>query len=209
MIQCALTLQIVVSGHDIRDLNVKWLRSHIGTVSQEPVLFNTSIMENIRYGNPSATFGDIKQAAKLANAHSFISSLPNGYHTVVGEQGSMLSGGQKQRIAIARALIRDPKILLLDEATSALDTENEALLQEMLKNGGRDRTVVMVTHRLPLVKCADTVIIVEGGRITWKGTPAQLYSMKGIKQNEVYTSCCYNYMEYFMAFLQAGDSNSY
>ena len=174
-----------VGGHDIREVNVKWLRSQIGTVSQEPNLFNTTIRENIQYGKPDSTMEEVVQAAKLANAHKFITSLPQGYNTNVGEQGSMLSGGQKQRVAIARALIRDPKILLLDEATSALDTENEALLQEMLKSASGERTVILITHRLPLVKCADTVLMMDGGMVTWKGTPSQLYSMKGMKQNAV------------------------
>ena len=116
----------------MRELDVQWLRQQIGVVSQEPVLFATTIAENIRYGKEGVTQTEIEEAAKAANAHSFISELPDGYDTLVGERGTQLSGGQKQRIAIARALVRDPKILLLDEATSALDTESEAQVQAAL-----------------------------------------------------------------------------
>ena len=116
----------------MRDLNLHWLRQHIGVVSQEPVLFATTIAENIRYGCDGVTQAEIESAAKAANAHSFISELPDGYDTLVGERGTQLSGGQKQRVAIARALVRDPKILLLDEATSALDSESEAVVQAAL-----------------------------------------------------------------------------
>lgn len=121
-----------VGGYDVRDLNLHWLRQHIGVVSQEPVLFATTIAENIRYGHDGVTQEEIEAAAKAANAHSFISELPDGYNTLVGERGTQLSGGQKQRVAIARALVRDPKILLLDEATSALDSESEATVQAAL-----------------------------------------------------------------------------
>ena len=116
----------------MRDLNLHWLRQHIGVVSQEPVLFATTIAENIRYGRDRVTQEEIESAAKAANAHSFISELPDGYDTLVGERGTELSGGQKQCVAIARALVRDPKILLLDKATSALDSESEATVQAAL-----------------------------------------------------------------------------
>lgn len=123
---------MTVGGYDVRQLNLHWLRSNIGVVSQEPILFATTIAENIRYGREDVSEEEMIAAAEAANAHSFISELPDGYNTLVGEMGTQLSGGQKQRIAIARALVRDPKILLLDEATSALDAESESLVQAAL-----------------------------------------------------------------------------
>ena len=129
---CINPLQVTVGGYDVRQLNLQWLRSNIGVVSQEPILFATTIAENIRYGREDVSEEEMIAAAEAANAHSFISELPDGYNTLVGEMGTQLSGGQKQRIAIARALVRDPKILLLDEATSALDAESESLVQAAL-----------------------------------------------------------------------------
>ena len=123
---------MTVGGYDVRKLNLHWLRSNIGVVSQEPILFGTTIAENIRYGREDVSEEEMIAAAEAANADSFISGLPDGYNTLVGEMGTQLSGGQKQRIAIARALVRDPKILLLDEATSALDAESESLVQAAL-----------------------------------------------------------------------------
>lgn len=124
--------QVLLDDVDIKEFDLDWYRSNIGVVGQEPVLFGTTIAENIRFGNRSATQEDVERAAKKANAHSFIMRLPNGYQTLVGQRGSQMSGGQKQRIAIARALIREPHILLLDEATSALDTNSEAQVQRAI-----------------------------------------------------------------------------
>ena len=165
---------------DVRELNIKWLRSNIGVVSQEPVLFDTTIAENIRYGREDASMEDIKKAAKNANVHDFISSLPNGYDTLAGERGTQLSGGQKQRIAIARALVRDPKILLLDEATSALDTESESVVQKALDKAREGRTTIVIAHRLSTIQSADVIISVEGGRVVEVGTHAELMDKEGL-----------------------------
>lgn len=127
---------------DIKELNVNWLRARIGVVGQEPVLFGTSIYENIRYGFEGATAKEIEEAAKTANAHNFIQKLPQGYNTLVGERGAQMSGGQKQRIAIARALVRNPDILLLDEATSALDTASEAKVQAALETVSFQKSII-------------------------------------------------------------------
>ncbi|XP_041737816.1 ATP-binding cassette sub-family B member 10, mitochondrial-like [Coregonus clupeaformis] len=151
---------ITIDGHDVRDLNPYWLRSHIGTVSQEPVLFSCSIDENIAYGAPDSdtvTVQEIQQAAQIANAYEFVHGFPEGFDTVVGEKGVLLSGGQKQRIAIARALLKNPKILLLDEATSALDAENKFLVQEALERLMDGRTVLIIAHRLTTIQNADAV----------------------------------------------------
>ena len=158
--------QIKLDGFNIKNLNVEWLRNQIGVVSQEPVLFSTTIGENIRYGMPiNATQEDVERAAKLANAHDFIRLLPLGYETQVGQKGSHLSGGQKQRIAIARALIRNPKILLFDEATSALDNLSEAAVQVALDQARKNRTTIIVAHRLSTIKNADRILVLNKGEI--------------------------------------------
>uniref|UniRef100_A0A6Q2WU35 ATP-binding cassette sub-family B member 10, mitochondrial n=1 Tax=Esox lucius TaxID=8010 RepID=A0A6Q2WU35_ESOLU len=168
---------ITIDGHDIRDLNPYWLRNHIGTVSQEPVLFSCSIAENIAYGAPDSntvTAQEIHRAAQIANAYQFVQGFPKGFDTVVGEKGVLLSGGQKQRIAIARALLKNPKILLLDEATSALDTENEFLVQEALERLMEGRTVLIIAHRLSTIQNADAVAVLDEQRVVECGQHAQL-----------------------------------
>ena len=150
---------------EIKELNVRWLRDQIGVVGQEPVLFATSVGENIGHGLKNATHENIIRAAKLANAHDFIDQLPQKYDTMIGERGAQLSGGQKQRIAIARALIRDPKILLLDEATSALDTQSEAAVQQALEQARQGRTTIIVAHRLTTIRNADRIFVFENGVI--------------------------------------------
>ena len=165
---------------DVRDLNISWLRNQIGIVSQEPVLFNVSIAENISYGKEDATIEEIEMAAKFANAHDFISELPDGYNTLVGEGGSQLSGGQKQRVAIARALVRDPKILLLDEATSALDTESEKVVQDALDKAREGRTTIIIAHRLSTIQTADVIICINNGCVVEMGSHNELKKKEGL-----------------------------
>ncbi|XP_004692999.1 PREDICTED: ATP-binding cassette sub-family B member 10, mitochondrial, partial [Condylura cristata] len=170
---------ISLDGHDIRQLNPVWLRSKMGTVSQEPILFSCSIAENIAYGadDPSlVTAEQIERVADVANAAAFVRNFPQGFNTVVGEKGVLLSGGQKQRIAIARALLKNPKILLLDEATSALDAENEYLVQEALDRLMEGRTVLVIAHRLSTIKNANVVAVLDQGKITEYGKHEELLS---------------------------------
>ncbi|THD21648.1 Multidrug resistance protein 2 [Fasciola hepatica] len=171
---------ILIEGENIRELNLKAYRAQIGCVQQEPILFEGTIAENIRMGKLDATEEEIKEAAKEANAHEFISKLPDGYNTLVAERGGGMSGGQKQRIAIARALIRKPKLLLLDEATSALDTRSEREVQEALEKASEGRTVVVVAHRLTTVRNADLIMVLEKGYIRESGTHDQLVALDGL-----------------------------
>ncbi|EGZ10289.1 multidrug resistance protein ABC superfamily [Phytophthora sojae] len=167
---------VKIDGEDVRSLNVKWLRQQIGLVGQEPVLFATTIMENIRHGRPAASDSEVVEAAKMANAFSFIMEFPEGFATEVGERGAQLSGGQKQRIAIARAIIKNPPILLLDEATSALDTESERIVQASLDQlvAGLNRTTIIVAHRLSTIRDADRIAVHSGGRIVELGSHEEL-----------------------------------
>jgi ATP-binding cassette subfamily B protein len=155
-------------------LDAEWLRRQVGVVAQEPLLFSTSIMENIRYGRPNATEAEVEAAATMANAHSFISKFPEGYHTLVGERGLKLSGGEKQRVAIARTLLKNPAILVFDEATSALDSQAEQAIQLQLKEIARNRTTLVIAHRLSTVADADQILVMDQGRIIERGTHAQL-----------------------------------
>ena len=195
-----------LDGTELRDLNIGWLRSQVGIVSQEPVLFGTSIAENIRYGANFREVSDdeVVEAAKAANIHTFIESLPQvhtavyvtlrkrlyylplhlslflqGFNTNVGSKGTQLSGGQKQRIAIARALVRNPKILLLDEATSALDTESEKIVQEALDKAREGRTSIVIAHRLSTIYNSDCIAVIHSGKVIESGTHSQLMSKKG------------------------------
>uniref|UniRef100_A0A3P9NM08 Bile salt export pump n=1 Tax=Poecilia reticulata TaxID=8081 RepID=A0A3P9NM08_POERE len=171
---------VSLDGHDIRTLNIQWLRSLIGIVEQEPVLFATTIAENIRYGQPGVTTEEIIQASKEANAYNFIMALPQKFDTLVGEGGGQMSGGQKQRIAIARALIRNPRILLLDMATSALDNESEAVVQEALDNVRAGRTTISIAHRLSTIRNADVIVGFEHGRAVERGTHSELLEKQGV-----------------------------
>jgi len=169
---------LLFNGTNLKDLDINWLRSRIGVVGQEPILFATSIYENIRYGREDATREEIEAAAAAANAAIFIKKLPKGYDTLVGERGAQLSGGQKQRIAIARALIRDPEILLLDEATSALDTASEAKVQAALEKVSAGRTTIIVAHRLSTVRRADRIVVINKGEVVESGTHQELMELK-------------------------------
>ncbi|CAF3496524.1 unnamed protein product [Rotaria sp. Silwood1] len=169
--------RVLLDGKDIRTLNVAWLRSHIGIVSQEPALFYGTIEDNIRLGKPDATDDEVETAAKMANAHDFIMALPQKYKTTSGDK---LSGGQKQRIAIARALISNPKILLLDEATSALDNTSERIVQDALDKAKHDRTTIVIAHRLSTIQNADLIIVLEYGQVVEKGNHNELMSRKGL-----------------------------
>uniref|UniRef100_A0A452ZRC7 ABC transporter domain-containing protein n=1 Tax=Aegilops tauschii subsp. strangulata TaxID=200361 RepID=A0A452ZRC7_AEGTS len=171
---------ILLDGVEIKNLKLSWLRDQMGLVSQEPVLFNDTIRANIAYGkHEEVTEEEIAGAAKAANAHEFISSMPQGYSTSVGERGTQLSGGQKQRIAIARAILKDPRILLLDEATSALDAESESVVQDALDRVMLGRTTVTVAHRLSTIQGADIIAVLKDGAIVEKGTHETLMGIAG------------------------------
>ncbi|KAJ3084323.1 ATP-binding cassette, sub-B (MDR TAP), member 8 [Rhizoclosmatium hyalinum] len=181
------TGSVTIDGVDVRDLDPNWIREHIGYINQEPVLFATSIFENIRYGAPGATKEQVEAAARQANASDFIEGFPQGYDTVVGERGVTLSGGQKQRIAIARAILKDPKFLILDEATSALDTHSERIVQDALEKLMKNRTVLVIAHRLSTIQNADMIVVMSGegkegreqGNVVEMGTHSHLVKKRG------------------------------
>ncbi|HTP29419.1 MAG TPA: ABC transporter transmembrane domain-containing protein, partial [Anaeromyxobacteraceae bacterium] len=158
-----------LDGHNLRELDPRWLRRQVGVVWQEPILFSTTIAENIRYARPEATEAEVEAAARTAHVHEFVSHLPEGYATEVGERGIRLSGGQKQRVAIARAVLKDPRVIVMDEATSALDAESEHLVREALHRIMQDRTTLVIAHRLSTVIHADRIFVLEGGRVVQFG----------------------------------------
>lgn len=172
--------RITVDGHDLKEVTVdSWYRQ-VALVPQETVLFGGTILDNIRYGNPEASETAVQEASKAAHAHEFISAFPDKYLTVVGEKGINLSGGQRQRIAIARAILKNPRVLLLDEATSSLDTESERLVQEALERLMQGRTTFVVAHRLSTIQRADRILVLDKGRVVEEGTHAQLLERKGL-----------------------------
>lgn len=175
--------EIIIGEKDIKDYKLKSLRQSIGMVLQETILFSGTLRENIRYGNPKASDKQILEALKFANAYDFVMQMPEGLDTFVGERGVKLSGGQKQRLAIARAFIKNPKILILDEATSALDSESEFWVQEALKRLMKDRTTIVIAHRLSTVINADKIIVMDKGHVAEEGTHDQLLKQKGIYSN--------------------------
>lgn len=170
---------ITIDGTDIRQLSVADLRSLIGNVNQEAILFNDTVFNNIAFGVDHATQAEVEAAARIANAHNFIMEMPDGYQSRIGDRGSLLSGGQRQRISIARAILKNPPILILDEATSALDTESEHLVQEAIEHLMKGRTAIMVAHRLSTIRLADTICVIDKGQIVERGTHEQLLALNG------------------------------
>jgi ATP-binding cassette subfamily B multidrug efflux pump len=174
--------RITIDGHDIRSVSLNSLRDQIGIVLQETTLFAATIRENIAFGRPGACEADIVEAAKAAQMHDFITTMPLGYETYVGERGVTLSGGQKQRIAIARALLKDPRILILDDATSSVDTDTEQLIQRALEQLMHGRTSFIIAQRLSTVRTADLILVLNKGRITARGTHGEL-----LRTSDLYT----------------------
>jgi ATP-binding cassette subfamily B protein len=171
--------RVLLDGHDLRELDPAWVRGQIGVVPQDPVLFSATVEENVRYGRPGASHEDVVTACRAAHADAFVRAFPDGYATKVGERGQQLSGGQRQRIAIARAVLKDPRVLLLDEATSALDAESEALVQDALERLMIGRTALVIAHRLSTVARADRVVVLEEGRVVETGAHAALMQRGG------------------------------
>lgn len=168
-------------GHtELREMDVRHLREHVAVVSQDPNLFDATISDNIRYGISKLSQKDVCRAAKAANVHDFIMTLPRGYDTMVGENASLISGGQAQRLQIARALARRSKILILDECTSALDSSNQAAVLETIKRAKVGRTTIMITHKLPVMRICDRILVIHGGDVAEHGTYKSLMRRKGI-----------------------------
>jgi len=172
--------EVTIDGVPVRDVSLHALRERIGIVPQDSVIFSADAMENIRYGRPEAGDDAVIAAAKAAFAHDFIIALPDGYRTFLGERGVRLSGGQRQRISIARAMLKNPPLLLLDEATSALDAESERMVQAALESAMKDRTTLVIAHRLATVQRADRIIVMEAGEIVETGTHTQLVASGGL-----------------------------
>jgi subfamily B ATP-binding cassette protein MsbA len=171
---------ITIDGVDIRDFTKKSLRNLLGLVTQDSILFNDTVKNNIGLGKENATEEEIIEAAKIANAHDFISDLPQGYNTNIGDSGNKLSGGQKQRLSIARAVLKNPPIMILDEATSALDTESERLVQDALEKMMQNRTSIVIAHRLSTIQNANTIVVLQKGEIVEQGSHSQLMDKDGV-----------------------------
>jgi subfamily B ATP-binding cassette protein MsbA len=172
--------RVTIDGVDTAEMSLPSLRALMGIVTQETILFNDTVYNNIAYGSPSATREDVERAARAANAHDFIRQMPRGYETVVGDRGAQLSGGQRQRLAIARAILRDPRILIFDEATSALDSESERLVQDAMDRLLAGRTTLVIAHRLSTIRHADRILVLDRGRVAEQGTHAELMERRGV-----------------------------
>jgi len=170
---------IQVDGHDVEDLTIDSVRKHIGVVPQDTVLFNESVMYNLKYANPSATDEQVYEACRAASIHDKIMAFPDGYETKVGERGLRLSGGEKQRVAIARTILKNPRIIMLDEATAALDTETEQHIQEAFQTLAQGRTMLIIAHRLSTITHADQILVLQEGRVAERGTHEELLEKNG------------------------------
>jgi ATP-binding cassette subfamily B protein len=172
--------RILVDGHDLRDVTLDSLSAQIGMVTQETYLFHDTIRTNLQYAKLDATQVELEEACKTANIHDFISELPDGYDTIVGERGYRLSGGEKQRVALARVILKDPRILVLDEATSSLDSQSEALIQDALKRVMRQRTSIVIAHRLSTILAADLILVIDRGQVVEHGNHEELLDKNGV-----------------------------
>ena len=171
---------ITIDGKNIKDIKTESLRNLMGIVTQEAILFNDTVYNNIAFGMPNADEASVIQAAQIANAHEFISEMPEGYHTNIGDRGSKMSGGQRQRISIARAILKNPPILILDEATSALDTESERLVQDAITKLMKNRTTLVIAHRLSTIQHADEILVLQKGEILERGRHGELLEKGGV-----------------------------
>jgi subfamily B ATP-binding cassette protein MsbA len=174
--------QILVDGIDLKDIATATWRSQLGIVTQESILFNDTVFNNIAFGIDGVTEAQVMEAAKIANAHEFISKLEYGYQTNIGDRGSKLSGGQRQRLSIARAVLKNPPVLILDEATSALDSESELLVQEAITKLMSSRTTLVIAHRLSTIQHADEILVIDKAKIVQRGTHAELIAQGGLYQ---------------------------
>jgi ATP-binding cassette subfamily B protein len=171
---------VAIDGYDLRDVTLSWIAEQIGVVPQETFLFHSSVRENLLFGNPDAHDDELIAAARAANVHDVITSLPEGYDTLVGERGFRLSGGERQRVAIARAILKNPRVIILDEATSSLDSHSERLVQEALERLLEGRTSIVIAHRLSTILSADLILVMDHGRIVQRGSHAELIAQEGL-----------------------------